>query len=269
MNPPFSNSAARQPLQLLRLHLRVSDLDRSLGFYANQLGFSILGREQGGATLGSSSDGPVLLQLTEDKAAPATGPDSAGLFHGAVLLPDRGALGCWLQFAAGAGVEFDGFADHGVSEAIYLSDPDGNGLEFYRDRPRSEWPMQNGRLAMFTRALAVRELLAAGGGARENPLTGARWGHLHLRVTDLAASRSFYERRLGVSVMQDTFPGAAFLAADGYHHHLGLNIWGQPSRPKSASSLGLVSATFQVPDGAGEREVAAPEGYTLKLAAAT
>lgn len=257
-----------ESLQLQHLHLRVSNLARSLAFYADQLGFSVVGRGEGSASLGAKPGGPALLQLTEDSTAAPAGPDSAGLFHGALLLPDRAALGRWLQFAADAGVEFDGFADHGVSEAIYLSDPDGNGLEFYRDRPRAEWPVQNGKLAMYTRDLAVRELLAAGGSARPAPLAGARWGHLHLRVTDLDGSRSFYQNHLGVSVMQDTFPGASFLAADGYHHHLGLNIWGQPRRTKPPAALGLVSATFQIPAGGGERELAAPEGYTLKLSPA-
>lgn len=254
-------------LQLQHLHLRIADLDRSLGFYVNQLGFTLLHRQEREATLGTAAAGPALLALTEDRTAPPAGPDAAGLFHGAVLLPDRGALGRWLQFAAAAGVEFDGFADHGVSEAVYLSDPDGNGLEFYRDRPRPEWPVEDGRLAMFTRALAVRDVLAAGGPPRENPLAGADWGHLHLRVTDLAASRDYYAAHLGLTVTQDTFPGACFLAAGGYHHHLGLNVWGHPRQPQPAATLGLVSATFRIAGG-GERELPAPEGYTLRLISA-
>jgi catechol 2,3-dioxygenase len=253
-------------LQLLRLHLRVADLARSLSFYSTQLGFKVLRHADRRAELGTSQDAPGLLELSEDKNAVATGPEAAGLFHGAVLLPDRGALGRWLQFAAATGAEFDGFADHGVSEAVYLSDPDGNGLEFYADRPQADWPRESGKLTMFTRSLGVRELVAASGSVRPNPLAESRWGHLHLRVMDLARSRAFYEAELGVTVMQDSLPGAAFLAADGYHHHLGLNTWGQPRYPKPADALGLVSATFQHPTAGNDRELAAPEGYTLELA---
>lgn len=175
--------------------------------------------------------------MTEDRAAAAAGPAAAGSFHG-------------------------------FGEALYLNDPAGNGLESYRDRPRADWPVQNGRLAMFTRNLAVRQLRAAGGTTRKKPLAGAVWGHLHLRVTALAESRCFYERHLGVSVRQDSFPGALFLAAGGYHQHVGLNVWGRPTQPKPAAALGLVSATFQTPAQRGHRELAAPEGYTLRLAAA-
>src|SRR4051812_32487038 len=143
-------------LQIASIHLRVSDLARSVGFYARQLGFTVASHKAGRAELGTSVGGPTLLTLTEDRTALAAPADAAGLFHAALLLPSRAALGSWLGRAATAGAEFAGFSDHRVSEAIYLSDPDGNGLEFYADRPHAAWPFANGELAMATHPLDVK-----------------------------------------------------------------------------------------------------------------
>src|SRR5438128_618181 len=120
-------------LQLASLHLRVSDLQRSVEFYARKLGLAMVRQSTGRAELGARANGAPFLVLTEDRAAARPTPAHAGLFHAALLFPDRAALGAWLRFAAEQGIEFDGFSDHGVSEAIYFSDPDGNGLEFYTD----------------------------------------------------------------------------------------------------------------------------------------
>src|SRR6185436_8329357 len=121
---------------------------------------------------------------------------------------------------------------------------DGNGLEFYADRPRESWPFANGEIAMTTRPLALQRLLADAAPTTDAPLAGARWGHLHLRVTDLERSEEFYRETLGMAVMQRSYPGARFLAADGYHHHLGLNTWGNPRQPQPPGALGLAEATF-------------------------
>ena len=186
-----------------------------------------------------------------------------------MLLPSRAALGAWLRFAADRGVEFAGFSDHGVSEAIYFSDPDGNGLEFYADQPRAQWPFSaSGELAMATRPLALPSLLAEAAPASATPLAGAQWGHLHLRVTDLDRSEKFYRDVLGVTLTQGSYPGARFLAADGYHHHLGLNSWGQPRRPQPPGALGLAAATFARAGKSATRELRDPDGIGLRLVAA-
>jgi catechol 2,3-dioxygenase len=255
-------------LALRHVQLRVSDLARSVDFYTRQLGFVLIRKNVGRAELGAEADGSVLLTLTEDRTASPAPRDAAGLFHAAVLLPSRDALGRWLRAAADAGTRFDGFSDHGVSEAIYLTDPDGNGLEFYADRPRVDWPRRGDEIAMSTEPLDLPSLLAASAqDATEPVLKDARWGHLHLRVTDLERSESFYRDNLGVVVTQRSYPGARFLAADGYHHHIGLNTWGQPRQARSATSLGLAEATFVRTGLAAEQSLKDPDGIALRLVA--
>jgi catechol 2,3-dioxygenase len=227
-------------LALQQVRLRVSDLGRSLRFYRDQLGFA----EAGPGALAPSKGAEPILFLEEDRSAPRAPAQAAGLFHAALLLPSRAHLGRWLAHAAGAGARFDGFADHLVSEALYVSDPDGNGLEFYRDRPREDWPISHGQVQMASEPLDIDALLAEAGGVTPEPLAGACWGHLHLRVTSLEKAQAFYLPALGMEVRQRNFPGALFLAADGYHHHLGLNTWGRPSLPQPAGALGLVEAVF-------------------------
>jgi catechol 2,3-dioxygenase len=253
-------------LQVASIHLRVHDLARSVEFYASRLGFSTLNSPVGRAELAVAPGAPAILTLSEDRAAPPAPRDAAGLFHAALLLPSRAALGAWLRFAGERGVEFDGFSDHGVSEAIYFSDPDGNGLEFYADRPREQWPFSaNGELAMITRPLALPSLLAEAAPTSATPLAGAHWGHLHLRVTDLDRSEEFYRAALGVALTQGSYPGARFLAADGYHHHLGLNTWGQPRVPQLPGALGLAAATFARAGETATRELRDPDGIALRL----
>ncbi len=263
-------------LRLTSIQLRVHDLARSVEFYAGKLGFTVTSGDSTRASPGQGrradlaveKNSPAILTLIEDRVAPAAPSDAAGLFHAALLLPSRPALGAWLRFAGDRGAEFDGFSDHGVSEAIYFSDPDGNGLEFYRDRPREQWPPSPpGEVAMFTRALAIPSLLAQAAPANDTPLAGAHWGHLHLRVTDLARSEKFYRDTLGVTLTQAGYPGARFLAADGYHHHLGLNTWGHPRLPQPASALGLAAATFAHAGETAPRELRDPDGIALRLVA--
>ena len=252
-------------VQILSLQLRVSDLARSLDFYVRRLGFVVARQQDNQAELAVTEDSPTLVTLTEQRQAAQPPRDAAGLFHFAVLFPARAGLGAWLQFAAERGVDFEGFSDHGVSEAIYLSDPDGNGLEFYADRPREQWPMANGELAMITRPLAVRNLLADAAPVGTAILAGAILGHLHLRVTNLDRSEAFYRRTLGLEVTQRSFPGARFLAADGYHHHLGLNTWGAPARPQPPHSLGLAEATFARVGAGAESTLVDPDGIHLRV----
>lgn len=261
-------------LQLSAVRLRVSELAPTQEFYKRRLGFVNVGNAPAGEVrLAVTADSPPLLTLVEASAAPAAPLDAAGLFHAALLLPSRPALGAWLQFVAARGVEFEGFSDHGVSEAIYLRDPEGNGLEFYADKPRAAWPFSaGGELAMFTRPLDIEALLSAARAPRAQraahapcPLHAARWGHLHLRVTDLARSEAFYRAHLGVALMQGSYPGARFLAADGYHHHLAINSWGAPRRAQPAGALGLAGATFARAGLATASDLVDPDGMHLRV----
>ena len=252
-------------LQLDALRLRVPDLPRAIEFYRDRLGFVIREHVPTHARLATACDAPPLLYLEANPLAAAPPRDAAGLFHAALLFADRAALSGWLQLAATRGLEFDGFSDHGVSEALYFSDPFGNGLEFYADRPREEWPFQNGELAMNTRPLDLRRLMAAARAPTDEPLAGARWGHLHLRVTDLERSEAFYRDTLGLEVMQRSFPGARFLAANGYHHHIGLNVWGHPRAHQPPDSLGLAQVTFARAGETAAHELADPDGISLRV----
>jgi catechol 2,3-dioxygenase len=252
-------------LELAAIQLRVPDLGRSVEFYSSRLGFIEVDRMDGQVELAVSAGGTPLLSLVEHPQTTHTPRDAAGLFHAALRFPNRRALGAWLKFAAAQGIDFEGFSDHGVSEAIYLSDGDGNGLEFYADRPPEKWPRANGELAMTTRPLALQNLLADAGPTTDEPLAGADWGHLHLRVTDLERSEKFYRERLGLEVMQRSYPGARFLAADGYHHHLGLNTWGSPRHPQPPGALGLASATFGRAGVTTESELVDPDGIHLRI----
>lgn len=251
-------------LQIPHITLQVSDLARSLDFYCRQLGFTIATQDSLHAELAPASGTPSILRLMEDRNAVTPPPDAAGLFHAALLFPSRTALGNWLRRAAQQNIEFDGFSDHAVSEAIYFADPDGNGLEFYVDRPRETWPFTGNQVDMVTRRLDVQSLLAAGKAGSGEPLTLCRWGHLHLRVIDLEQSETFYRQTLAMDVMQRTFPGARFLAADGYHHHLGINVWGHSKQTQPAHALGLAQATFSL-SRATPAEIHDPNGISLRL----
>jgi catechol 2,3-dioxygenase len=253
-------------LLLRAIHLRVPDLARSMDFYARKLGFTPHAQTSSRAELATSHDTPPLLILTKDRLARPAPADAAGLFHAALLLADRAMLGRWLRQTLDHGVEFDGFSDHGVSEAIYLRDPDGNGLEFYADRPREIWPRENGEIAMTTQVLNLHDLLAAGTKTAPNasPLVGARWGHLHLRVTNLDRSEKFYSGALGVTLTQRYGTSARFLAADGYHHHLGLNTWGNPRLPQPPGTLGLAEAVFTRTHLGAAQRLEDPDGIALQ-----
>ncbi len=252
-------------LELRAIALRVPDIARSVGFYSDQLGFVVARRDATTAELAVTRDAAPILTLGEDRTAPAAPRDAAGLFHAALRFPHRGALGAWLQRAAERGVEFDGFSDHAVSEAIYFSDPDGNGLEFYADRPRASWSFADGQVQMVTEPLDLKSLIQAAIPASPTLLAGARWGHLHLRVTDLQRSEPFYSETFGMEVTQRSYPGARFLAADQYHHHLGLNIWGHPDQPQPPGALGLAAATFARRGNAPGTEVRDPDGITIRV----
>lgn len=235
-------------LQLGRVRLQVSDLDRSVVYYERVIGLRSIERAASSATLGAHGDDTPLVELRERAGAtPVPRRGRLGLFHFAILLPDRGALGRFVAHLASID-EYAGMADHLVSEAIYLSDPDGLGIEVYADRPRSSWRMQGRSIAMATLPLDAQELMRAGGG---QPWTGApagtRMGHVHLHVSDLETAASFYHAGLGFDKVVVEFPGALFMSAGGYHHHLGTNTWAAGSPPATERDARLLEWTVQLP----------------------
>jgi catechol 2,3-dioxygenase len=238
--------------------LTVSDLDRSRAFYGRVLGLSASPRADGSLVLSAAAAGPALLTLHEDRDAAPFDPRGAGLFHFALLVPTRADLATVLARIAGARWPLSGASDHLVSEALYLRDPDGNGIEIYRDRPRAEWARdQRGEIQMATLALDLDDLIVeldrAGGspgGFRESPLAaGTRIGHIHLQVSDLGPAEQFYCGVLGFDVTVRTYPGALFTSAGGYHHHIGLNTWQSRGAARSVpGGVGLRSFTVCLPD---------------------
>jgi catechol 2,3-dioxygenase len=236
-------------LRLGAVHLTVSDLDRSLAFYQDSLGLRLARREDPVAALGAG--GEELVVLHEEPGARPAGRH-AGLYHYALLFSSREELARAVQRLAVTRTPIDGASDHGVSEAIYLPDPDGNGIELYADRPREQWPPAPAgeRVGMFTRALDVQGLLAtvAGDEPVRHADPGLRVGHVHLHVGDLDAARAFYVGVLGFEAMA-AMPSALFLAAGGYHHHLGTNTWrGEGVGPAPAGTVGLREWTIVLDD---------------------
>jgi catechol 2,3-dioxygenase len=211
------------------VRLQVGDLSRSLAHYETVLGFRGLGRRAGQAILAAHGDDRPLVELTERPGAtPAPRGKRLGLFHFAILLPDRASLGRFLAHLGRLGVRA-GTADHLVSEAVYLYDPDGLGIEVYADRPRASWRRRGEELAMDTLPLDVAAVIAEGNGESWTGMpAGTVIGHVHLHVGDLERAASFYQTGIGLNVTVRSYPGALFLSAGGYHHHLGLNTWTRP-----------------------------------------
>src|SRR4051812_29140022 len=239
------------------VHLTVSDRDRSVAYSARAVGLSVLGGEGRSAALGTAER--ELLVLVEERGArPAAG--YTGLYHFALLLPARADLARWLAHAAQDRVPLTGLSDHFVSEALYLSDPDGHGIEIYWDRPRETW---EGQVAarMTTLPLDVDSLMAEldepGTAPFDGLAAGTVMGHVHLKVAEVDGTVRFYRDALGFGLMAQLGPHAAFLAAGGYHHHLGANTWESAgAAPPPEGSARLLHATIVLPDGA-ERDRAA------------
>jgi catechol 2,3-dioxygenase len=251
-----ASTALPAALALGAVRLRVRDVARAAAFYRDVVGLSPLGEEGGAVRLGVG--GRALVELIESPNAPERPRGSTGLFHLAILVPDRPALAVVLRRLVARGIRL-GASDHIVSEALYLDDPEGNGIEIYRDRPRSEWRWQAGTVEMATAQLDLRSVLAdlpEGAGLDDPMPAGTVMGHVHLKVGDLAAARRFYVDRLGFAVTTDRYPGALFVSAGGYHHHLGLNIWESRGRgPAPEGALGLAHYTVVLPDAAAVEAV--------------
>jgi catechol 2,3-dioxygenase len=244
--------------------LIVADLEPSVAFYRDILGFRLLQRDDDAATLGAHQDTQPLLELTARAGARPKPRRTTGLYHVAILTPSRVALARSLYHLAVSRYPLQGASDHLVSEALYLADPDGSGLEIYRDRPRSGWYDAAGQLQMGTLPLDLDTLLEEGAAStRERPWmgldAGTRVGHVHLQVADLASAVRFYTEGLGFEPMVNLEEmGAAFVSAGGYHHHIGLNTWtSRGAPPPPADAAGLRVFEIVVPDTKALEEVAA------------
>lgn len=238
-------------MKLGPVYLTVSDLERSLDFYENSLGFQVHRSEDSIAYLGEGdSDLLVLHQVSDAIRARAT----TGIYHFAILVPSRQDLARALRLIIETGTQVQGFADHLVSEAIYLPDPDGIGIEIYRDRPRHEWPYDGDQLRMGTEHLDTESLLAEVDGRDgdwEGLAKGTRVGHIHLHVANIAEAEAFYTGVLGFDLVQRYGPAASFFSVGGYHHHIGINTWmGEGAPPPPPGSLGLRHFVMYVQDEA-------------------
>lgn len=235
--------------RISHVQLRVKNIDREWVFYRDLLGFVETSRLD--ATVGLSATGelPAQVLLTESPSATPRPPRTMGLFHVAIRYPNRVELAKSLTRLLQHGYPIQGAADHLVSEAIYVADPEGNGIELYCDRPKESWRWSNGEIAMATDPLDVEALLREADGQEWtgiHPQTDI--GHIHLNVGSLENAEEFYAKQLGFDVTTRAYPGALFLSAGGYHHHIGVNIWNgrNASRPP-ANSLGLISFGIMAP----------------------
>jgi catechol 2,3-dioxygenase len=233
--------------QIGEVSLTVSDLERSMAFYTDVLGFTEYERAAGRSALGPR-DGRVLVRLGEHRGARPRVQRSGGLFHFAILVSDRAALGRSLRRLAERQWPLTGASDHLVSEALYLDDPDGLGIEIYRDRPRTEWTRDAGEVVMATDPLDVDGVAREAGA--ERPWSGldadTSVGHVHLQVPDLDDAERLYCDEVGFAATLRRYPGALFVAAGDYHHHLGLNVWaGRGAPPPEPGTVGLDSFTIE------------------------
>jgi catechol 2,3-dioxygenase len=234
------------------VRLQVADLDRSLGYYRDVLGFRV-GDTSGGRAVLLADDGtePVVILEALPGARPSPRRGRLGLYHFAILLPNRASLGRFVVHLGRLGVRA-GASDHLVSEALYLTDPDGLGIEVYADRPRGEWQWSEGELTIATNPLDLDSLVAAADGTEWRGLpAGTRIGHVHLHVGSLAEGEAFYSDALGLEPTARSYPGALFLSAGGYHHHLGINTWAGPTAaPAGPDDAQLLEWNVLLPDTA-------------------
>jgi catechol 2,3-dioxygenase len=247
-------STASAPIEIGRVTLTVNDLPKVARFYEQMIGLHRLSGDGTAVLLGEGDC--VLLELRADPAARRHDAREAGLFHTAFLLPSRAALAGWLVHAAESQLALQGASDHLVSEAIYLADPEGNGIEVYADRPRSAWHAADGSIRMATLALDLNALARNAQSRWSGAPSGTVVGHVHLQVGALPEAQAFYGGVIGMEQMAQ-YPGAGFFGSGGYHHHLGANIWNsRGAGPRSFPSTGLAEVELR----AYAAQIAAIEG---------
>lgn len=251
-----------------RVRLQVADLERSVAFYENVLGLRTLRRTGETVSLGPHGEDREIVHLRQLRSArPVPRRGLLGLYHFAILLPNRAALGRFLAHLAEIS-HYAGMADHFVSEALYLTDPDGLGIEVYADRPRDAWRYDERQLFMTTDHLKVDDLIGAAKGERWTGMPpGTVLGHVHLYVADIGQAEAFYHDALGFDKVVWSYPGALFMSAGGYHHHLGTNTWARGAPPASDADARLLEWEIAVPtraDAKAAAEHVRGKGYPAK-----
>lgn len=232
-----------------RVKLQVSELSRSTDYYRDVLGFTVMSRELSSARLGVAGAADYLIELHQERGTrPVPRAGVLGLYHFAILLPSRTALGQFVRHLARKQLQF-GAADHLVSEAIYLWDPDGLGIEVYADRPRDAWRAHGRELVMTTERLDLHALVeqAVGTGEWSGMPAGTTIGHVHFSVGDLKEASRFFHQALGLDTVVWSYPGALFMSAGAYHHHVGTNAWAMGARPATAGDARLLEWELVVP----------------------
>jgi catechol 2,3-dioxygenase len=275
-----------EPTHLGNVRLQVADIERSVLFYTQVLGMCVLGGSADSVSLGALGDHREIVHLRQLKTArPVPRRGLLGLYHFAILLPDRASLGRFIAHLTEIGMQ-PGMADHAVSEALYLTDPDGLGIEVYADRPRDAWRYDEQQVYMTTDHLDVEDLIKSAGGERWKGMpAGTVLGHVHLYVDDIDKAAAFYHDALGFDKVVWSYPGALFLSAGGYHHHLGTNTWAKgapratdadarlleweivvPTRKDAEDAAGHVKeAGYAVQQEDGEWVLTDPWGTSLRL----
>jgi catechol 2,3-dioxygenase len=259
VSPTFATST---PLHVGAIGLNVRDLDRVLAWYREVIGLAVLERRNGVARLGAG--GLPLVELRQRDDLDSDDPHSAGLYHTAFLMPTRADLARWVLHIAQHRVPISGASDHGVSEAFYLDDPEGNGVEVYSDRPPQAWDWRAGMVSMKTERLDVERILTETGerGSFSGAPDGLRIGHIHLRVGDIERGERFYRDAVGLDVTRRR-EGASFMSSGGYHHHVALNVWQSAgAAARDPRRAGLAWFTLEA------RDQAAWDGVQQRLAAA-
>lgn len=229
---------ANAPLKIGRVALTVRDLVSMSKFYQEALGLKLVNRDRDSALLGTGTSS--LLELRHDPNARLRSPREAGLFHIAFLLPERADLGAWVTYAGRQRLRLLGASDHLVSEAVYLTDPEGNGIEVYIDRPSGDWPRSDGMINMPSERLDLQALVDAGADRTWSgfPIGGVV-GHVHLQVGEIKAAEAFYANLLGLDITC-RYPGGSFYGSGGYHHQLATNVWNSRGAPvRSDGTTGL------------------------------
>ncbi len=253
------DSATASPIMPLTVDLNASSSDDLARFYVGTLGLVEIAGEEGRRTF-SAGEAPMVT-LTPATVHQAMAAPASGLYHLAILVPTRLDLARVLRRLIERDAPLQGAADHGVSEALYLADPEGNGVEIYADRPRAAWPRRGGELEMFTRRFDFEGVLGelrADGTPWDGMPAATRLGHVHLKVSDLKRAEDFYRDVIGFDLMMNLGDSAAFLSTGGYHHHVGLNTWESLGRAApERGAPGLRQVTFAVADAARLRSIGA------------
>jgi catechol 2,3-dioxygenase len=253
-----------------RVRLQVADLDRSLVFYEEVLGLRVIKRDSESASLGPHGEDHEIVHLHRlSSARPVPRRGLLGLYHFAILLPDRASLGRFIAHLGEIGA-YAGMSDHFVSEAVYLTDPDGLGIEVYADRPRDAWRYDERQLYMTTNHLDVDDVVRSAGGTKWTGMpAGTVLGHVHLYVDDIAKAEAFYHDALGFDKVVWSYPGALFMSAGGYHHHLGTNTWARGAPAATNEDARLLEWEIVVPSSKDAEEAAKhveASGYAVSAA---